>query len=83
MTKRKTKECIGCGDSFATYCNYDYCVDCALNGNLYLAKSNCAECDGSGTIKFRGHQPRSCKLCALTKKTMNKKPIKLTPEEKY
>ena len=87
MTHRKTKECVGCGDSFLTFKNYDYCVECAVNNNRYLTKSNCSECDGSGIIKFRGQQPRPCKLCSLTKNSMNKNPlpkkIKLTPEEKY
>jgi hypothetical protein len=80
MTHRKTKECVGCGDPFITYRNYDYCVDCAVNHNRYLTKSNCSECDGSGMIKFRNQKPRPCKLCALTK-TMPKNNQKLTAEE--
>jgi len=80
MTHRKTKECVGCGDPFITYRNYDYCVDCAINGNRYSTKSNCSECDGSGMIKFRNQKLRPCKLCALTK-TMPKNNQKLTAEE--
>ena len=71
MTKRKHKECIGCGDNFLTFKNYDYCADCSINGNRYLTKSNCSECDGSGIIKFRNQKPRPCKLCHLTKSNMN------------
>jgi len=81
MVHRKTKECVGCGDAFITYRNYDYCVDCAVNNNRYLTNSPCSECDGSGIIKFRYQPPRPCKLCSLTK-SMPKKPIKkLTPEQ--
>jgi len=87
MAHRKTKECVGCGDHFFTFKNYDYCADCAVNNNRYLPKSNCSECDGSGMIKFRYQKPRPCKLCSLTKNSMNKNPLpkkfKLTPEEKY
>lgn len=83
MTKRKTKACVGCGDHFLTFKNYDYCVDCAINGNRYLTKSNCSECDGSGIIKFRHQKPRPCKLCYLTKSTMNKKLSAEREEEKY
>jgi len=79
--KRQTKECLGCADPFITYRNYDYCPNCAINGNRYASKSNCSECDGSGIIKFRGQKPRPCKLCALTKPNMNKN--LLTSEEKY
>ena len=81
-TKRtkKTQACVGCGDPFTTFKNYDYCVDCAINGNRYLVKSNCSECDGSGWIKFK-HQPkRPCKLCYLTKTPMKNQ---LTKEERY
>jgi DnaJ-class molecular chaperone len=78
--KRQHQECIGCGNHFTTFKNYDYCPDCAVNGNRYLLKSNCPECDGSGMIKFRGQKPRLCKLCYLTKKPMNKIK-KLTAEE--
>jgi len=77
VTKRKTKSCLGCGEYFLTFKNYDYCQDCAVNNNRYLSKSNCSECDGSGIIKFRNQKPRPCKLCSLTKKTMK------TKEEKY
>jgi hypothetical protein len=81
MNHRKTKECFGCGDHFITFKNYDYCVDCAINGQRYLNKnSNCSECDGSGMIKFRGQKPRRCKLCTLTKNSMNKK---INPAEKF
>ena len=83
-TKRtkKTQACVGCGDPFTTFKNYDYCVDCAINGNRYLVKSPCSECDGSGWIKFK-HQPkRPCKLCYLTKTPMNKTK-KLTAEEQF
>ena len=75
---KKTKKCLGCWDSFITFKNYDYCVNCAVNNNRYLTKSNCYECDGSGMIKFPGQKPRPCKLCYLT--TMNKSK-KLTAEE--
>jgi len=81
MTHRKTKECVGCSDPFITYRNYDYCTKCAINNNRYLSPSNCSECDGSGTIKFRGHQPRPCKLCALTKNMTKKVTKKLTAEQ--
>lgn len=82
MTTRKNKVCVGCGDHFTTYRNYDYCPNCAINNNRYLSKSNCPECDGSGMIKFRQQKPRPCKLCALTKKSMNKKTTKkLTAEQ--
>lgn len=77
--KRQTKECLGCGDPFITYRHYDYCPNCAINGNRYLSKSNCSECDGSGIIKFRHQKPRPCKLCALTKNSMTNK--KLTAEQ--
>lgn len=70
---------MGCGDPFTTYRNYDYCVDCAVNGNRYVSKSNCPECDGSGMIKFRSQKPRPCKLCYLTNMTQKSK--KLTAEE--
>jgi hypothetical protein len=86
MLTRKTKECLGCGDNFLTFKDYDYCPNCAINNNRYLSQSNCAECDGSGMIKFKNHRPRPCKLCSLTK-NMNKKPLtkktKLTPEEQF
>jgi hypothetical protein len=86
--KRKTKECFGCGDDFHTFKNHDYCANCAINSNRYISKnSNCSECDGSGVIKFRGQKPRLCKLCALTQNPMNKKtnkkPVKLSKEEKF
>lgn len=83
MTQRTTQECFGCGDSFITYKNYDYCANCAINNNRYISHSNCSECDGSGWIKFKNRTPRPCKLCALTKPNMNQKPTKLTSEEKY
>ena len=79
---RKTKACLGCDDTFITYRNYDYCANCAVNQNRYLTKSNCAECDGSGMIKFKNHQPRPCKLCALTK-NMTKKVTKPDPETQF
>jgi hypothetical protein len=83
--KRKHQVCTGCGDHFLTFKNYDYCVECAINGNRYSTKSPCPECDGSGIIQFRKQKPRPCKLCYLTKKTMpnfkkNNSP-KLTAEE--
>jgi len=80
MTQRKSRECLGCGDNFFTFKNYDYCPNCAINGNRYASKSNCPECDGSGTIKFPHQKPRPCKLCHLTKNPMNKTK-KLTPEQ--
>ena len=79
--KHQHKECLGCGDHFLTYRNYDYCADCAINNNRYISKSNCSECDDSGIIKFPNQKPRPCKLCFLTK-NMNKKITKLTPEQK-
>src|SRR5438128_5582792 len=87
--KRKSQECLGCGDHFLTFKNYDYCANCAVNNNRYLTNSPCSECDGSGIIKFKNQKPRPCKLCALTNKPMTKKikkklptkKIKLTPEE--
>ena len=80
MWKRQTKICIGCGDNFLTFKNYDYCLDCAINGNRYLQNSPCSECDGSGVIKFPQQKPRLCKLCNLSKKSMPKNK-KLTAEE--
>lgn len=86
--KRRHQECHGCGNAFHTYKNFDYCQDCAVNGNRYLTKSDCPECDGSGGIKFPGQPKRPCKLCYLTKNMTNK--FKQTPkitaeqvEEKY
>ncbi len=76
---KKSKACLGCGDHFFTFKNYDYCVDCAVNNNRYATKSPCSECDGSGIIKFRNQPPRPCKLCYLTKSNMNKTK-KLTAE---
>src|SRR5438094_10294723 len=70
---RIKKSCTGCGDTFTTYqpANYDYCRNCAINGNRY-AQNQCPECgDGSGVIKFKGKPPRECKLCALTKPKIN------------
>jgi hypothetical protein len=78
--KRKNKECVGCGDKFFTFKNYDYCVSCAVNNNRYLTKSPCSECDGSGIIKFKHQKPRPCKLCHLTKNSM-KKTKKISAEE--
>ena len=80
-SQKKHKECLGCGDSFITFKNYDYCANCAINNNRYLSRSNCSECDGSGMIKFRQQKPRPCKLCHLTKPNMNKN--LLTKEETY
>jgi len=66
------KECWGCGDKFTclTTENFDYCVNCAINGNRYLpTRSNtqkCPECgDGSGWVKFPNQPARPCKICAL------------------
>jgi len=72
---------LGCGDHFLTFKNYDYCANCAINNNRYLSPSNCAECDGSGRIKFKNHQPRLCKLCSLTKNMNKKVTKKLTAEQ--
>jgi len=87
MSAGKRKECLGCGETFLTFKNYDYCANCAVNNNRYLTKSNCPECDGSGIIKFRGQKPRRCKICHLTKnnKPMNNKTKleKLTAEEQF
>jgi len=80
ISKRKRRECIGCGDHMITVLIVPLII------NRYLSPRNCSECDGSGIIKFRNHQPRPCKLCALTKKTMNQKtknPLRLTAAEKY
>jgi len=80
--KKQHKACQGCRDHFTTYRNYDYCKDCAVNGNRYVVRNSpCSECDGSGWIKFPGQPKRPCKLCYLTK-TMPKT-AKLTKEEKY
>ena len=79
--KKTPQVCVGCGDHFTTFKNFDYCVDCAVNGSRYLTKSNCSECDGSGWIKFKGHPKRACKLCYLTKNPMKTKTTKLTAEE--
>jgi len=82
ILQRKRRECFGCGDDFITFKNYDYCPNCAINGQRYITKnSNCSECDGSGVIKFRHQKPRPCKLCHLTKNSMNKN--LLTKEEKF
>ena len=82
--KRKYKDCLGCGDKFLTFKNYDYCKNCSLNGSRYIKKSPCSECDGSGKIKFPHQKPRPCKLCYLTKKNMKKKKITTeAPEERY
>src|SRR2546423_6118816 len=70
---RIKKSCTGCGDYFTCFkqANYDYCRNCAINGNRY-AKNQCPECgDSSGVIKFKGKPPRECKLCALTKPKIN------------
>ncbi|RHZ36590.1 hypothetical protein [endosymbiont GvMRE of Glomus versiforme] len=69
MPKRIKKSCSGCSEYFTCYQqdNYDYCRNCAINGNRY-AQNQCSECgDGSGWIKFPGKPPRKCKICALTK----------------
>jgi hypothetical protein len=82
VSERKQKSCLGCGDKFLTYRNYDYCQDCAINDNRY-AQNKCSECgDGSGKVKFKNQLVRPCKLCSLTQK-MNKKPSKLTPEQQF
>lgn len=81
--KRQQKECLGCGNTFLTLKNYDYCANCAINGSRYTSKkSPCSECDGSGVIKFPGVKPRPCKLCYL-KANMKSKIAKkkLTAEE--
>src|SRR4051794_33382242 len=72
---RSQRECFGCGDYFTCYqqANYDYCRNCAINGNRYIAKENhCPECiDGSGIVQFPNQKPRACKLCSLTKQKIN------------
>ena len=71
--KRIKKECIGCGDYFTCFkqANYDYCRNCAVNGNRYV-QNQCPECgDGSGLIKFPNQPTRQCKTCALTKPKIN------------
>jgi len=71
--QRKKKTCTGCGDYFTCFkqANYDYCRNCAINGNRY-AQNQCPECgDSSGIIKFKGKPPRECKLCALNKPKIN------------
>ncbi|CAI2197133.1 1411_t:CDS:2 [Funneliformis geosporum] len=50
MTQRKHQVCLGCGDHFITFKNYDYCVGCAVNGNRYSTKSPCSECDAQEKI---------------------------------
>src|SRR5438105_5395085 len=70
---RIKKSCTGCGDYFTCFkqANYDYCRNCAINGNRYC-QNQCPECgNGSGVIKFKGKPPRECKLCALTKPKIN------------
>jgi hypothetical protein len=80
---RKSKSCVGCSDQFLTYRNYDYCQSCAINNNRYV-QNQCSKCgDGSGQVKFKNQKPRPCKLCYLTKNSMNKKLIKLNPEKQF
>ena len=81
--KRLHKVCVGCDDHFTTFRNYDYCKSCEVNGSRYIPREGkCPECgDGSGWVKFKNQPKRPCKLCALTKKTVNKKTKKLTAEE--
>ncbi|CFW93083.1 protein of unknown function [endosymbiont DhMRE of Dentiscutata heterogama] len=69
--KRIKKTCLGCCDPFTCYAhhNYDYCRDCAVNGNRYIVRNSpCSECDGSGWIKFPNQLLRRCKLCSLAQK---------------
>ena len=80
--KRKTKVCLGCGNQFLTFKNYDYCQECAINGQRYVKKNSpCSECDGSGIIKFPGVKPRPCKLCYLQKNMKSNLTKKLTTHE--
>ena len=85
MVKRQPKECLGCGNTFLTLKDYDYCKNCELNGSRYTSKkSPCSECDGSGVIKFPSQKPRPCKLCYLKENMkMKKKLTKEEPEEKF
>ena len=72
--QRLKKICTGCGDYFTCYqpANYDYCRNCAINGNRY-AQNQCPECgDGSGVIKFPKSRARACLLCSLEPKIMQK-----------
>jgi len=72
--RRQFKNCVGCGDPFSTYANYDYCANCGLNNSRYVNKDfgRCPECDGSGWVKFPNQPKRKCKLCSLNKKMMSK-----------
>lgn len=82
--RRQFRNCVGCGDPFSTYANYDYCANCGLNNSRYVSQ-HCPECgDGSGWVKFPGQPRRKCKICYLTKsnsKTMSNS-IE-TQEEKF
>jgi len=74
MKKRKSKSCVGCGEQFTTYHNYDYCKDCTINNSRYV-QNQCSECgDGSGIVKFKNQKSRPCKLCYLTKMNKNSNP---------
>ena len=69
---RQHKACSGCGDHFTTYRNYDYCVNCAINGNRY-AQNQCPEFgDGSGIVKFPKSRARAYLLCSLEPKVVQK-----------
>ena len=76
--KRIRKKCLGCCDNFTCYAhqNYDYCRDCAVNGNRYVVRNSpCSECGGSGIIKFPGQPPRNCKLCYLAREEKTEEKI--------
>jgi len=69
---RIKKTCFGCGDYFcrSRRSNYDYCLNCTIDGKHYLpgkfSENRCAECrDGSGLIKLSNQLVRACKLCSL------------------
>ena len=73
MPKRQSKECSGCGNTFITYKDYDYCQNCTINNTRYV-QQQCPECgDRSGKVKFPNQKSRPCKICSLTLKSRNKK----------
>ena len=73
MPKRQSKECSGCGNTFITYKDYDYCQNCTINNTRYV-QNHCPECgDGSGQVKFPNQPARPCKVCYLSKKPLKRK----------
>ena len=73
MPKRQQKECSGCGNTFITYKDYDYCQNCTINNTRYV-QNHCPECgDRSGKVKFPNQKARPCKICSLSKKPLKRK----------